>query len=346
MEANEQKNEFAPLEQNEPIFCKINYNCEDIAEEKINQANNNDLCYVFGLPHFLDLSISEPKMLLDPIITEGSLSMVHAYRGIGKTFFAMSIALAIAIGSKFLRWHADNPAKVLYVDGEMSAYSMQQRFNKLVPPLVITEKQKQNLENLFIFSADMQPFSFINIEVRHYQDMIDKIIDDNQIKFIILDNISSLTTMDELDSGAWLVVQNWLLSLRQRGVAVLLVHHSGKRGGQRGISKREDILDMVLSLQDYSKKKNNQSEEDSDEEDISFGGRCKLIFEKNRNIGDKKKCRNFDIELIDTDDNMLSWVDVYAEIKRLKRQGSSCREIEKITGISKSKVAEICKEES
>ena len=43
MEVNEQKNEFAPLEQNEPIFCKINYNSKGITKEKINQENSDKI---------------------------------------------------------------------------------------------------------------------------------------------------------------------------------------------------------------------------------------------------------------------------------------------------------------
>ena len=36
--------------------------------------------------------------------------------------------------------------------------------------------------------------------------------------------------------------------MRQRGRAVLFVHHDGKSGQQRGTSKREDTLDVVIQL--------------------------------------------------------------------------------------------------
>jgi hypothetical protein len=50
-------------------------------------------------------------------------------------------------------------------------------------------------------------------------------------------------------------MQNWLLRLRRKGVAVLIVHHAGVNGRQRGTSRREDALDTVLALRrpaDYS----------------------------------------------------------------------------------------------
>ena len=38
------------------------------------------------------------------------------------------------------------------------------------------------------------------------------------------------------------------MRLRRRGVSVLIVHHAGKGGQQRGTSRREDVLDTSISL--------------------------------------------------------------------------------------------------
>jgi putative DNA primase/helicase len=68
---------------------------------------------------------------------------------------------------------------------------------------------------------------------------------------LILDNLSSLVRAGagkENEADGWLVMQEWLLGLRRRGMSALLVHHSGKGGSQRGTSRREDVLDTVVSL--------------------------------------------------------------------------------------------------
>jgi putative DNA primase/helicase len=39
------------------------------------------------------------------------------------------------------------------------------------------------------------------------------------------------------------------LALRRRNIAVLLIHHAGKNGDQRGTSGREDMLDSVIKLE-------------------------------------------------------------------------------------------------
>ncbi len=243
------------------------------------------------------------------------------------------MAYAIAIGSKFLRWHAPKPAKVLYVDGEMQANLLQERFAKIAKNYNI---EPDLLKNLYVFSADLQSFSSINIGYGIMQKNINDIILRENIKFVIFDNLSSLTTVDELDANEWAAIQEWLLCLRRQGVAVLLVHHSGKNGGQRGISKREDILDTVIKLEIVSQKNKAKDVEENE----LFGGRCRLKFEKNRNF-DKKSVSNFYIDLVDTPDGGIDWIDTYAIVKALYEQGASYREIAETTGISKSTICNI-----
>jgi len=46
-----------------------------------------------------------------------------------------------------------------------------------------------------------------------------------------------------------------MLRLRRRAISVIVVHHAGKNGDQRGVSNREDLLDTSISLRrpsDYS----------------------------------------------------------------------------------------------
>ena len=61
----------------------------------------------------------------------------------------------------------------------------------------------------------------------------------NDVDLLILDNLSTLCTSGgESASDAWVPMQNWLLMLRRRGIAVLFIHHAGTNGRQRGTSRR------------------------------------------------------------------------------------------------------------
>jgi len=70
------------------------------------------------------------------------------------------------------------------------------------------------------------------------------------VSLLILDAISTLCSGagPENDAKSWEEMELWLLKLRRRGISVLLVHHDGKSGGQRGTSKREDVLSQVVQL--------------------------------------------------------------------------------------------------
>ena len=74
-----------------------------------------------SIAELLEREIKPREMLLAPILPEQGLAMLYAYRGIGKTFIALGIAAAVASGSRFLRWTAPRPRRVLYLDGELPA---------------------------------------------------------------------------------------------------------------------------------------------------------------------------------------------------------------------------------
>lgn len=66
---------------------------------------------------------------------------------------------------------------------------------------------------------------------------------------IIIDNLSTLNRSGaENEADSWGVLQQWLIRQRSAGRCVLLVHHAGKGGTQRGTSRREDVLGSVIQL--------------------------------------------------------------------------------------------------
>jgi putative DNA primase/helicase len=89
--------------------------------------------------------------------------------------------------------------------------------------------------------------SGINLGTGEGQQALERLLD--AIDLLILDNLSTLMASgSEGASDAWLPIQNWLLRLRRKGIAVLLIHHAGVNGKQRGTSRREDALDTVIGL--------------------------------------------------------------------------------------------------
>jgi putative DNA primase/helicase len=80
------------------------------------------------------------------------------------------------------------------------------------------------------------------------QAALEQYLDDGDL--LILDNLSSLTAaLRDNDPDSWTAIQLWLLRLRRRGISVIIVHHAGKGGDQRGTSRREDVIDTSICLQ-------------------------------------------------------------------------------------------------
>jgi putative DNA primase/helicase len=285
----------------------------------------------YDLKQFLQLSIKPREMLLDPIIPEKGLAMIYASRGTGKTHVALSIGYAVATGTKFLKWQAPKPRRVLLVDGEMPAATLQERLASIVTGAPIEPDQNA----LKILPGDLIEEGGIgNLGSREVQDELEPWLDGTEL--LILDNLSSLTAViRDNDAESWGPIQDWLLRLRRRGVSVLIVHHAGKGGQQRGTSRREDVLDTVISL---------RRPEDYRQEE---GARFEVHIEKGRSVhGDDAK--PFEAKL-ETPSGAAVWTtreieDVsLARVKALLDDDLSVREIAEETGIPRSTVARLKK---
>lgn len=184
------------------------------------------------------------ESILEPWLSVQDLTMVFAGRGIGKTHFALGVAIAVATGGSFLDWKADKPRKVLYLDGEMSGTSMQGRI-----ALHLGDRFPSD-GYLRVFTPDLMSDSHLmpDLSTTDGQREIRGLIHDDT-ELIIVDNLSCwCRTGRENDAESWHPIADWILSLRRIGKAVLLVHHAGKGGAQRGTSKKEDLLDAVIEL--------------------------------------------------------------------------------------------------
>lgn len=191
---------------------------------------------------FLTQEIPLRECILAPWLPSQGLAMIHAPRGVGKTHLALGIAYAVASGGKFLRWQAPKARGVLLLDGEMPARALQERLAAIVEA---TDKEPES--PFLIITPDLQGLGMPDLTSPEDQVLLDVFLEG--VDLIIVDNISTLCrTGRENEAEGWLPVQEWALRMRSSGRAVLFIHHSGKGGGQRGTSKREDVLDAVIGL--------------------------------------------------------------------------------------------------
>lgn len=193
---------------------------------------------------FLRMELPKREMILAPFLPSQGLCLLYAKRGVGKTHVALGIAHAVAVGGRFLKWEANVPRKVLYIDGEMPAAAMQERLKRIS----LSEDLKPPAPDyLRLITPDLQGGPLPDLSTTEGRVLLEELIGDSEL--IIVDNLSSLfRTGVENEAESWQPVQDWALDMRRRGKSILFVHHAGKTGQQRGTSKKEDILDVVIVL--------------------------------------------------------------------------------------------------
>ncbi len=193
----------------------------------------------------LDITMRRP--LLGDWFCESDLGFICAKRGAGKTWLGLHMARALVEGSACGPWKAHGAVKVLYIDGEMPLDEMRARNRAL---------RGECGENLSILSHqvvfDRAERNLCLSEPAH-QDAVTRLCVEQGHKIVFLDNQSTLITrVRENSADDWRdLVEGWLLGLRRRRIAVVIINHAGRNGEMRGTSKREDpafwqiVLDPV-----------------------------------------------------------------------------------------------------
>jgi putative DNA primase/helicase len=231
-----------------------------------------------------------------------------------------------------LRWSAPRQKRVLFVDGEMPLVSLQERLRAISIGLGAEIPN----DGFRILAADHTECG-LSLGSEDGQNAIESLLGD--VDLLILDNLSTLcTTGSESASDAWVPMQNWLIRLRRQGISVLLVHHAGTNGRQRGTSRREDTLDTVIALrrpEDYSPEQ---------------GARFEVHFEKLRDRVEGDGAVSFEAKLesfVADQRDGVRWSahdvspPMFKQATELFQNGLTVREVAAVLRISKSEAGRI-----
>jgi hypothetical protein len=272
-------------------------------------------------PDFKAREIKPRKSLLIDSETEGtvlfseSLNQVFSYRGIGKSLFVAGLVNTLLHGGDFLRYKSPGGFSVLYCDGEL-------------PDKVLQDRLREQLHGaggrLTLMHAGSLPNqSFPRLSDPRVQSEFVKRVDKLNPDIIVFDTLSACFRFDTNDPEGWERVNQFYISLRLKGKCVIVVHHAGKNGSQRGRTDGDDNLDLAIRL-DAPK-------------GWAPGDGCKfnLSYEKVRAAS---RLREFYAEY----DEMEGWTmpepTDEAEVVKLHMEGKSVRSIAKTLELSTSKV--------
>lgn len=217
-----------------------------LQEEVQTAVENNSLLHFVTGADLMKMDIPEPEVLLYPWLRRGVLAMICAETGIGKTWLSMTIATALARGGSIFddRWFCPKPRRVMYIDGEMSLFSMRKRLAEL----------GGDCDNFLLVNPDLdRDAPAINLANCEWQQKILRTIDAKGVDVIVLDNVSSLYRVESNSNSieSWQPMQDFLWKLRRKDIGTVLVDHKGKNPAvesARGTSGKSDILNFTITL--------------------------------------------------------------------------------------------------
>lgn len=198
------------------------------------------------------------RYLLRPFLVDGTTSLIHAPKGVGKSTFGYSIVGALTSIHKTelcpgTWWRArEKPCRVLYLDFENSKSVVSQRLKMFCTPYWgrKDEDNEAGLNNLIIRYGDKLP-PCTNYALPENHSAVLKWLDEAEVQghvdLMVIDTYSRfINSQESTKSVAGFTGLCNLLN--QRGTAVLIIHHSGSDGDVRGFKEKRDILYSCMHL--------------------------------------------------------------------------------------------------
>lgn len=292
-------------------------------------------------PEFLELDFPPEEPILGPFKSQ-QLAMIYAPTGAGKTMFCLSLAAAMALQQDFLNWrHSGRRTRVLYVDGEMSAWELQRRLKGIqAPDLYLASSMALSL------SHGIAP---LNLATQDGQAILLEWVKLLGIDVVYLDNLMSLSWIDGVSINsdeAWRPVNHLLLGLRGMGKAAFVIDHANQSGQVHGTKTKAWHLDHNISISPLG----SQEEDDlsSFDEESSSVPRPRILvsWKKHRGtpeIDEKGGTLTQEIVAV-MDDVGQPWraenskEAMRREVLKMLEIGMPIRDIQEETGIPKSTI--------
>jgi hypothetical protein len=181
--------------------------------------------------------------ILGAWMTTTSRILLSADTGIGKTNVCMAIAGHAAAGVDFLHWRAYRPARVLYVDGEMSRRLLKERIEDLARRLGFTPEGLN-----FLSREDVENFEPLNTPagMMFLNTVLSQL---GEIDFIMFDNCMALTSGKQAEEDSWTKALPLVSSLTKRQIGQLWINHTGHNTERSyGTKTREWRMDTTIHL--------------------------------------------------------------------------------------------------
>jgi DNA-binding NarL/FixJ family response regulator len=281
-----------------------------------------------------ELKPRAPLVSLDgiPMFYAESINQMFAYRGTGKTVFALSLGFHLAAGKSFTNFQIPEAARVVYVEGELPQSQAWERAKKLSNGLEIPAG------NFTLVAKSRLPHGArLSIASEAGRAAIASLVERYEAEVLILDSLKMLGLPTTMDPAIISDLNLWLSDMRaQFGICIITLHQAGVSGAQRGLSDLEDPLDLSIKLEARKRK--------------TSGASFNMSFTKEREDGLLPKhgytCEDgvWRVDDSTTRETKPKETSKEDQIRERLSQGRTYREIEEELQVSQTTIAKIKKE--
>ena len=142
---------------------------------------------------WMALEIEPLDPLLGELLTTTTRGLLAAPTGLGKTNIVVQLAMHMAAGKAFLHWDCPRPARVLYIDGEMSRRRLKSASERCGKPT-------WSPPATFFASSHETIDKFAPLNTKQGQQCVERLIGKiGGVDFVFLDSVMCLTVGDMKD---------------------------------------------------------------------------------------------------------------------------------------------------
>ncbi len=191
--------------------------------------------------------------ILKPFLKKNNIVVLYAPAGLGKSWLALSIGLAVSKGVNVLDgWDVPTARSVYYISGEMSRTDIEDRISLLDKGYIESDS---SVKGEFIARRVSTDLSLRENQLKMEKDIKDinrqlALKGRKKLKLIIFDNLTTLVPKG-FYIGNFEKFFTWLDALKESGLSVLLIHHANSRDKILGTSAIKNKTDFLLTMSNY-----------------------------------------------------------------------------------------------
>jgi hypothetical protein len=273
---------------------------KELAELPDHQSDDLTVDELIAYADSFDLS---EERLYDRWINPYDTTFIYAKSDVGKGLFILTLSLSLAYKFSSFNFSVDNSRKVYLLDGETPKVRMGRQLKQLKIAYNLYNKDKKYLSNLKIYCKLGSKFSVDMATEKGRSQLKDKLVQ-NKFDVLVIDNLNSFCREFIKSSSSWAEFENWLTSLKQSNISIILVHHT--------IKNQDDIYKGPAEMGSQSQNVINLKNYEIDEKmNYSPGASISISFIKCKEMPELTKEKfAFYIENVKDISQAKSWVDL------------------------------------